>query len=147
MPDPHNLQRFLDAQDGLVDTVRRELGEGRKRSHWMWFFFPQLAGLGRSAMARRYALGSLAEARAYLDHPALGPRLIDCASLALAAPGSAHEIFGDPDDLKFHSCMTLFATLAPAPSVFTLALDRFFDGKRDALTERILSDMERANAV
>ena len=146
MPDPHRLQRFLDAQRDCIDAVRRELSERRKRTHWMWFVFPQLAGLGRSEMARRFAIASLAEARAYLDHPVLGPRLIDCASLALAAPGSAHEIFGDPDDLKFHSCMTLFAAVAPPPSPFDQALDRFFAGKRDALTERLLADMERADA-
>jgi uncharacterized protein (DUF1810 family) len=147
MPDPRDLQRFLDGQDGLVETVRRELAEGRKRTHWMWFFFPQLAGLGRSDLARRYAIASLAEARAFLDHPILGPRLMDCASLALAAPGSAHDIFGDPDDLKFHSCLTLFASVAPAGSVFQRALETFFDGRRDALTDRILSGEESANAV
>jgi uncharacterized protein (DUF1810 family) len=115
--------------------VRRELGEGRKRSHWMWFVFPQLRGLGRSAMAQHYGIDSLAGARAYLRHPVLGPRLVQCAELVNAVQGrSAHEIFGSPDDLKFHSSMTLFAAADPGAPAFRGALDKYFGGASDAST-------------
>ena len=111
MPDPFNLDRFVQAQDPVLAQVRAELWAGHKRTHWMWFVFPQLAGLGRSDTARYYALASLEEARAYLAHPLLGPRLIECTNLVNAVEGrSAHQIFGSPDDLKFHSSMTLFAS-------------------------------------
>ena len=120
MPDPFDLDRFVQAQDPVLAQVRRELGEGRKRSHWMWFVFPQLRGLGRSATARHYGIGSLAEARAYLAHPALGSRLVECTGLVNRIEGrSAHQIFGGLDDLKFHSSMTLFAAGLEAP-VFRL---------------------------
>jgi len=135
MDDPHNLQRFVEAQAPVIDRVRAELSEGRKRSHWMWFIFPQIAGLGSSPMARRYAISSLAEARAYLAHPVLGTRLEDCARLVLAVEGStASDILGWPDDMKFRSSMTLFAEAAPDNPVFAEALDKYFDGEPDAQT-------------
>ena len=134
--DPYDLQRFLDAQDPVIDRVRAELGAGRKASHWMWFVFPQLAGLGSSAMARRYALAGAAEARAYLSHPVLGPRLRDLTALVTAIPdASARQVFGAPDDVKFRSCMTLFAGVAETAedrAVFRRALARFFDGEEDS---------------
>jgi uncharacterized protein (DUF1810 family) len=133
--DPFNLQRFVDAQAPVYDRVRAELKNGRKQSHWMWFIFPQIAGLGHSAMAQRYAITSLREADAYLKHPVLGPRLRECARLVVAVDGkSAYEILGSPDDMKFHSCMTLFARAAPQEEIFAAALDRHFDGRDDALT-------------
>ncbi len=123
-----------------MDQARRELGEGRKSSHWMWFVFPQLRGLGRSPTALRYGIGSLAEARAYLAHPVLGPRLAECAGLASRVEGrSVHDIFGSPDDLKFRSSMTLFALAQPGPSVFREALDKHFGGEPDPLTVELLS--------
>jgi len=118
-----------------MGQVLRELGDGRKASHWMWFVFPQLAGLGHSALARHYAIGSLAEAKAYLAHPVLGPRLVECAGLVNQVENrSAHEIFGSPDDLKFRSSMTLFASAQPGASVFRAALDKYFGGTPDPLT-------------
>jgi uncharacterized protein (DUF1810 family) len=131
MGDPFELQRFVDAQDRVIDEVRRELKQGRKTSHWMWFVFPQIAGLGHSPTAQRYAIASLAEARAYLDHPVLGGRLRECAGLVNAVKGrSAHDIFGSPDDLKFHACMTLFDAASGGAGPFAAALDRYFAGKR-----------------
>ncbi len=115
--------------------VLAELAAGRKRTHWMWFVFPQLAGLGHSAMARRYALGSLDEARAYLAHPVLGPRLVRCAGLVNAMEErTINAILGSPDDLKFNSCMTLFALATPHEAVFREALDKYFEGMPDPLT-------------
>ena len=115
--------------------VLAELAAGSKRTHWMWFVFPQLAGLGHSAMARRYALGSLDEARAYLAHPVLGPRLLQCAGLVNGVQGrTANAVFGSPDDLKFHSSMTLFALAQPGEAVFRQALDTYFDGAMDPMT-------------
>ena len=139
MSDPYNLQRFLSAQAPVVEQVRAELRAGQKRGHWMWFVFPQIAGLGRSDMARRYAIASLIEARAYAAHEILGPRLIECAALAVAMEGrSIGEIFGYPDDLKFHSSMTLFARAAPQEPVFPDALRKYFGGVEDRATvERI----------
>lgn len=135
MADPFDLDRFVQAQAPVIDQVRRELAAGQKRSHWMWFVFPQLRGLGHSAMAQRYGIASLAEARAYLAHPVLGPRLRDCAALMNAVPGrSAHDILGSPDDMKFQSSMTLFALAAPAEPAFAAVLDRFYGGTRDART-------------
>ncbi len=135
MNDPFNLSRFVEAQAPLMHQVRRELREGRKRSHWMWFVFPQLRGLGHSATAQFYAIGSLGEAQAYLRHGELGPRLIECTTLVKAVEGrSIEQIFGSPDDLKFHSCMTLFAALDAAPPVFEAALKQYFDGAPDRLT-------------
>src|SRR5580692_6153851 len=110
--DAFDLERFVTAQAPVIDRVRAELRAGSKRSHWMWFVFPQIAGLGSSAMAQRYAIASLDEAGAYLAHPVLGPRLRDCTALALDVAGrTAHQIFGNPDDLKFHSSLTLFAAV------------------------------------
>jgi uncharacterized protein (DUF1810 family) len=135
MSDGFDFDRFAQAQDPVMGQVLRELGEGRKASHWMWFVFPQLSGLGHSPMARRYAIGSRAEAGAYLAHPILGPRLVECTELVNKVEGrSAHEIFGSPDDLKFRSSMTLFAAAQPGASVFRDALDKYFDGVPDPLT-------------
>lgn len=143
MSNPHDLDRFLRAQEPVLPQVERELGEGRKRSHWMWFVFPQLRGLGRSEMARRYGIGSAAEAQAYLAHPVLGARLRHWVALVQAVPGrSAHEIFGSPDDMKFHSCMTLFAAVAPREAAFREALARFFGAAPDAATLALLRDAE-----
>ncbi len=137
--DPFDLARFLAAQAPVIDQVRRELAAGRKRSHWMWFVFPQIAGLGRSAMAAAYAITSLAEARAYLAHPVLGPRLEDCTRLVLdAAPASLEAVFGSPDDMKFRSSMTLFARAARPGSVFRAAIDRLCGGREDAATLALL---------
>ena len=136
--DPYNLQRFIAAQNPVFDAVREELRRGRKRSHWMWFVFPQLKGLGYSSMAQTYAISSKAEAEAYLAHPILGPRLTECAQLALAVEDrSAEEIFGDIDEMKFRSSMTLFAQVAPI-SVFDEALRRFFGGVPDQISLDLL---------
>ena len=133
--DPYDLQRFVDAQNPVYDRVRAELRNGRKQTHWMWFIFPQIAGLGHSAMAQRYAISSAAEARAYLDHPILGPRLRECTDLVTRIEGrTAREILGPPDDMKFRSCLTLFAHAAPAEPVFRDALEKYFEGKFDPLT-------------
>ncbi|WP_235953591.1 DUF1810 domain-containing protein [Noviherbaspirillum galbum] len=136
----HRLDRFLTAQDAVIDQVRAELRAGRKRSHWMWFIFPQVAGLGHSAMARAYAIASLDEARAYLDHPVLGGRLRECAQLVLDLDGeTADSIFGSPDNLKFHSSMTLFAIADGADeSVFAACLAKYFSGRKDAGTLSLL---------
>jgi uncharacterized protein (DUF1810 family) len=139
MSDPHQLSRFLEAQESAYPQALAELRQGRKRSHWMWFIFPQLAGLGRSATAQFYGIKSLAEARDYLAHPVLGPRLVECCETVLAIPNrSAHAIFGSPDDLKLRSCATLFAYVAPAGSVFARLLDRYYQDERDAQTLRLL---------
>ena len=131
----HDLQRFVIAQEGVYPTALAELRAGHKRSHWMWFVFPQIAGLGHSEMARRYAIASSDEAAAYLAHPVLGKRLRECTSAVLMHDEvGIDEIFGHPDDLKFHSCMTLFADVAPDEALFQNALDRFFDGMPDAAT-------------
>jgi uncharacterized protein (DUF1810 family) len=137
--DPYDLQRFVTAQEPVMDTVRAELRRGRKTSHWMWFVFPQVAGLGSSPVARHYAISGLDEARAYLAHPVLGPRLQECARLAAAVEqGTAQEVFGYPDDLKLRSSMTLFARAAPDSPVFGAVLDRFFDGAPDPRTLELL---------
>jgi uncharacterized protein (DUF1810 family) len=132
--DPFDLDRFITAQVGTYAQALAELRAGRKRSHWMWFVFPQIAGLGSSPMAQRYALSSLDEARVYLADPVLGPRLRECTAAALDAPGSAHDLFGSPDDMKFRSCLTLFAEAAPEERLFADALDRFYGGERDGRT-------------
>jgi uncharacterized protein (DUF1810 family) len=133
--DPFDLQRFVTAQAQLIDSVRAELARGRKATHWMWFVFPQIAGLGFSAMAQRYAIASLDEARAYAAHGLLGARLKECTGLVLAAvPRSAYEIFGSPDDRKFHSSMTLFAHAAPDETLYHRALTEFFAGREDQAT-------------
>jgi uncharacterized protein (DUF1810 family) len=136
--DPFDLRRFVAAQDPVLVQVEAELAAGRKASHWMWFVFPQLKGLGRSSMAQHYGLASAAEARAYWAHPLLGQRLRDCTERVLAVDGrSAHAIFGSPDDLKFRSCMTLFAQATGEP-LFTRALAKYFDGQPDEATLQLL---------
>jgi uncharacterized protein (DUF1810 family) len=138
MTDPFHLQRFVDAQQGVYAQVCAELAAGCKRSHWMWFVFPQLQGLGRSATAQHYGIASKAEAQAYWAHPLLGPRLKQCTDLVLAVDGrSAQQIFGPPDDLKFRSSMTLFAQATGEP-VFTRALQKYFDGEADPRTIELL---------
>jgi uncharacterized protein (DUF1810 family) len=133
--DPFDLRRFVEAQDRAYGRARAELERGCKQSHWMWFVFPQIAGLGRSPMAQRYAISSRAEAKAYLEHPLLGPRLRACTELMMRIEGrSALQILGSPDDMKFRSCMTLFAHAAPGEPLFRSALDRYFGGEEDALT-------------
>jgi len=133
--DPHDLQRFVDAQEGVYDRALAEIKAGRKRSHWMWFVFPQFAGLGFSPTSQHFAIKSLAEARAYLAHPVLGPRLIQCAEAVLRVNGrSANEIFGSPDDLKLHSSATLFVAVAPEGSVFHRVIDEYFGGLPDDRT-------------
>lgn len=133
--DPFNLQRFVTAQNPLIDCVRSELRNGRKRSHWMWFVFPQIAGLGSSDHARWFAIHSLDEAKTYLSHPILGTRLHECTQLVLDIDGKTlGEIFGAPDDLKFRSSMTLFACAAGENSLFHAALKRYCGGLPDPLT-------------
>jgi uncharacterized protein (DUF1810 family) len=133
--DPFNLQRFVDAQAQVYAQVLAELRRGQKRSHWMWFVFPQLQGLGSSAMAQKFAIVSRAEAAAYLDHPLLGPRLRECTRLVTAVQGRAIDaILGFPDDLKFRSSMTLFASVAEDNADFIAALDKFYGGAMDDAT-------------
>jgi len=135
MDDPYRLQRFVAAQGPVYERVVAELRQGRKASHWMWFIFPQIAGLGHSATAREFAISSRAEAEAYLRHPILGPRLRECTRLVTEIEGrSAREIFGSPDDLKFRSSMTLFAEAAPQERLFATALQQYFNGEVDLLT-------------
>ena len=139
--DPFGLQRFVEAQDagGTYDSALRELRAGRKTSHWMWFVLPQLAGLGRSPTAQRYALTGADEARAYLDHPVLGPRLRECARALTSLPTSDPvEVLGSVDAQKLHSSMTLFAAVAPDEPVFREVLDRCFDGEPDPATAGLL---------
>ncbi len=130
------MEHFVEAQERVIDRVREELRDGRKRSHWMWFVFPQLRGLGHSAMAERYGLESVEEARAYLAHSVLGPRLRECCGLVLDAPANltARELFGSPDDLKFRSCVTLFSLAAPDEPLFRRCLERFYGGAPDPRT-------------
>lgn len=143
--DPFNLSRFLEAQQDSYDSAETELAAGRKRSHWMWFVFPQIDGLGTSPTAKYYAMSGAAEASKYLEHPVLGKRLIDCTKAMIALEGkSAAEILGTPDDLKFCSCMTLFETVAGPESVFAIALDKYFAGRRDRLTLTLLRQTRHA---
>ena len=133
LADPFNLQRFVNAQEPVFETALMELRNGRKRSHWMWFVFPQLRGLGASPTARFFALSGTEEARAYLEHPILGPRLNDAlAAVDASETSSLHVLFGSPDDLKFRSSMTLFAAIAEGP--WQGALDRWCNGLPDPLT-------------
>ena len=139
MEDPYNLQRFVTVQNagGAYDRALEELRRGLKTSHWMWYVFPQIAGLGHSQMSRTYAIASLEEARAYLRHPVLGPRLLDCArSVASTQARTAEQIFGGIDAQKLHSSMTLFARAEPTEPVFKQVLDRYFDGVPDSETDR-----------
>lgn len=139
-----DLERFVTAQEGLYQQVLNELSAGRKRSHWMWFIYPQLAGLGYSAAAQHYAIGGLAEARAYLAHPVLGPRLRECSALVLAVHGATvHGIFGAPDNMKFHSSMTLFAQASPDEALFRDCLDKYFGGVPDQATLDLLDKEKR----
>lgn len=138
--DEFDLERFLKAQQDDYDRALGELRAGRKRSHWMWYVFPQLRGLGTSHMSHHYGIGSLDEARAYLAHPVLGPRLRECCEAVLATKGtSAHDMFGSPDDLKLRSCATLFGRASPPGSVFERVLARFFGGGEDSATLELLT--------
>ncbi len=143
MNDPFDLERFVQAQEPVYARVAEELSAARKRSHWMWFIFPQLRGLGASSIARAYGITSLAEARAYLAHPLLGARLRECARLLAGAPGAdARQVLGYPDDLKLRSCMTLYARAAADPAdrdLFAGVLDKFFAGGEDPLTLELLT--------
>ena len=135
MSDPYDLQRFVDAQNPVYDRVCSELRDGRKKSHWMWFIFPQVGGLGSSQMARKFAISSLAEAAAFLAHPVLGSRLTECTRLVNLVEGSSIEqIFGHPDDLKFRSSMTLFVRATLDNRVFIDALQKYFSGELDPAT-------------
>lgn len=141
MEDPFDLERFVHAQDagGTYQRALQELRDGEKQSHWMWFIFPQIAGLGQSPTSRKYAITSLAEAEAYLAHPALGPRLLECARAVAAHTGlSAVRIFGGIDARKLQSCMTLFLRAAKHEPVFQEVLDQYFDGRADPATDRLL---------
>jgi uncharacterized protein (DUF1810 family) len=138
--DPFDLERFVQAQAADYDQALSELRDGEKRSHWMWYIFPQIEGLGSSSMSRRYSIKSVAEARAYLDHRILGPRLRECAAVVNGVVGrSAHEIFGSPDDLKLRSSMTLFARVS-GDNVFEQVLGKFFNGQHDSETLRLLGE-------
>jgi Uncharacterized conserved protein, COG5579 len=140
-----DLNRFVRAQDPVYRDVQAELARGRKQTHWMWFIFPQVAGLGFSAMSQRYAIGSRSEAKAYLAHPVLGARLIECTRLVLAVQGrTINAILGAPDDAKFRSSMTLFSAVSDEP-VFDQAIARYFAGERDGVTLEILSRLDRAS--
>jgi uncharacterized protein (DUF1810 family) len=139
LEDPYDLSRFLRAQEGVYDRALAELKSGQKRTHWMWYIFPQINGLGYSPTAELYSVKSIEEAREYLNHPVLGKRLLECTEALLAIKGrSVSEIFGYPDDLKFKSSMTLFEKMAGAGSVFSSALDKYCHGARDAATLRLL---------
>jgi uncharacterized protein (DUF1810 family) len=137
--DAHDLSRFVNAQEGDYAQALSEIKGGRKRSHWMWYIFPQFDGLGQSSMSRRYAIKSSAEAQAYLNHPLLGPRLREICEAVVAVQGrTAHDIFGFPDDMKLRSCATLFAQVSPPGSVFEQLLEKYFGGERDDKTVRLL---------
>jgi uncharacterized protein (DUF1810 family) len=139
MNDIYDLDRFLRAQQGDYERALSEITSGQKRTHWMWYIFPQLDGLALSPTAKRYAIKSVEEARAYLEHPILGPRLLDCAEAVVRVEGrSATEIFGSPDDLKLKSCATLFSIVAPAGSVFDRLLEKYYRGARDGKTLELL---------
>jgi len=139
--DPLDLKRFVDAQESTYESALAELRQGRKHTHWMWFIFPQLRGLGRSSTAEYYGLSSLDEARAYLEHPILGQRLDAVTVAATSAPASSlNALFGSPDDMKFKSSMTLFERAAPdADNIFSLALDKWCSGQRDTATLQLLA--------
>ena len=144
MIDPYNLDRFVQAQAEDYDTALAEIRRGRKRSHWMWYVFPQFAGLGSSTMSHRYAIESLAECEAYVRHPLLGSRLRTCSEAVLAIEGrSASDIFGYPDDMKLKSSATLFGCVSPNGSVFDRIIEKYFDGEADALTLRLVGPHSR----
>ena len=145
--NPFHLQRFLTAQERDYIRALTELRAGRKRSHWMWYIFPQVQGLGFSATYRLYAIESLEEAKAYLEHPVLGERLLECATALLQVEGrSAYEIMGAPDDAKLKSSATLFAAVSPAGSVFEQLLDKYFEGERDERTLDLMDIDDRASS-
>ena len=136
----HGLERFIEVQASVYHTVVAELAMGHKETHWMWFIFPQHKELGKSAMAKRYGIASADEARAYLAHPLLGSRLVECTKLLLAQRNAnAYEIFGSPDELKLRSCMTLFSVTSPQETVFKQVLETFFKGKPDEVTVKLLA--------
>jgi uncharacterized protein (DUF1810 family) len=142
--DPYNLSRFVQAQEQDYAQALSEIKSGRKYTHWIWYIFPQFDGLGSSSMCKRYSIKSVAEAEAYMSHPVLGLRLVECATAALAVQGrSAYEIFGSPDDLKLKSCATLFASVSPAGSVFDRVLEKYYQGVRDDKTLQILENLKR----
>jgi uncharacterized protein (DUF1810 family) len=137
--DPYDLTRFVRAQEDDYEQALKEIREGRKRTHWMWYIFPQVDGLAFSSTSKRYSIKSIEEARAYLCHPILGPRLLECAEAAVRVEGrSAADIFGSPDDLKLRSCATLFACVSPPGSVFDRLLRKYYQGDRDGKTLRLL---------
>lgn len=145
--EPHDLKRFVQAQASCYPQALTEVRAGHKRTHWMWFVFPQLQGLGSSSTARHYAIRDLEEARAYLAHPVLGPRLLECTTALLAHTGrSARAIFGTPDDRKLRSCLTLFAQASAPGSVFERVLAKYFDGEPDARTLELLGPISRAGS-
>ena len=140
MDDPYNLRRFVYAQQAVYETVCRELRQGRKESHWMWFIFPQIKGLGHSEMARKFAISSRDEAKAYLAHPVLGPRLRECSRIVADLEGkSVEDIFGYPDDMKFRSSMTLFAQTAKDNEIFKRCLEKYLGGEADPATLVLLN--------
>jgi uncharacterized protein (DUF1810 family) len=140
--DPYDLSRFLQAQEDDYEQALSEIKSGRKHTHWMWYIFPQLDGLASSSTSKRYAIKSLDEAKAYLDHPILGPRLQACAEAAVGVEGqTAREIFGSPDDLKLKSCATLFACVSPPGSVFDRLLTKYYQGRRDEKTLHLLGSL------
>ena len=138
--DSYDLNRFVQAQENDYERALSEIKSGQKRSHWMWYIFPQFDGLGFSTTSKRYSIKSVAEAKAYLSHPILGPRLTECVEAILSVEGrSAYEIFGCPDDMKLRSCATLFASVSPKSSIFDQLLEKFFQGERDGKTLRLLN--------
>ena len=140
--DPYDLTRFVQAQERDYEQAISEIRSGRKQSHWMWYIFPQFEGLGFSTTSQHYAIKSIGEAEAYLRHPVLGPRLLECARATLGLrEQSASEVFGSPDDMKLRSCATLFASVSPAGSVFEQLLDKYFGGERDDKTLKLLARM------
>ena len=146
--DPYGLGRFVAAQDEDYDQALSEITSGQKRTHWMWYVFPQIDGLAFSSTAKRYAIKSLEEARAYLDHPVLGPRLLECMEAVLRIEErTAKEIFGSPDDLKLRSCATLFACVQPAGSVFDRLLAKYYEGEPDTRTLQILGIKREALGI
>ena len=141
MPDDYNLNRFLEAQESTYQTALSEITNGKKRSHWMWYIFPQVAGLGFSETSQYYGIKTIAEAKAYLNHPVLGKRLIEISEVLLTINGkSANQVFGSPDDMKLKSSMTLFAAISDEDSVFNKVLEKYFDGKEDAKTLQLLKN-------
>ena len=142
MTDTFDLERFVRAQKGTYDDALAELQRGKKTGHWMWFVFPQLRGLGRSTMSERYGISSTEEAKSYLEHPLLGPRLRECTEVVNAIEGrTALQIFGSPDDLKFHSSMTLFHLVSPVTEQFAAALNKYFEGRDDQLSLNLLGSL------